>query len=182
MQAKGILKQDPEANFEPKKDVNGEWRRLHNKELHSLYRSPNRVRMIKSRILRWALHVDRMEEGRSVFRILTGRRPLGKPGRRWEENIGVNIKEIDVNTRNWIDIAQVEIVMPKIPPLSGSNRRRISWEKSKAECPTPRCRGIGVEDYFNGCIQNLNLKASCARGLTVCKFVYPQGRVTLLSG
>ena len=53
--------------FGPKRDENGEWRRLHNEELHSLYRSPNTVRVIKSRILRWAGHVARMEEGRSAF-------------------------------------------------------------------------------------------------------------------
>ena len=58
------------------------------KELHSLYRSPNIVRVIKSRRLRWAGHVARMEEGRSAFKILTGKpagkRPLGRPSRRWE--------------------------------------------------------------------------------------------------
>ena len=58
--------------FRPKRDENGEWRRLHNEELHSLYRSPNIVRVIKSRRLRWAGHVARMEEGRSAFNILTG--------------------------------------------------------------------------------------------------------------
>ena len=55
--------------FRPKRDENGEWRRLHNEELHSLYRSPNIVRVIKSRRLRWAVHVARMEEGRSAFKI-----------------------------------------------------------------------------------------------------------------
>ena len=54
-----------------KRDENGEWRRLHNEELHSLYRLPNIVRMIKSRRLRWAGYVARMEEGRSAFKILT---------------------------------------------------------------------------------------------------------------
>ena len=57
--------------FGPKRDENGEQRRLHNEELHSLYRSPNIVRVIKSRRLRWAGHVARMEEGRSAFKILT---------------------------------------------------------------------------------------------------------------
>ena len=69
--------------FEPKRDENGEWRRLHNEELHSLYRSLNIVRVIKYRRLRWAGHVARMEEGRSAFKILTGKsiekRPLGRP-------------------------------------------------------------------------------------------------------
>ena len=73
----------------PKRDENGEWRRLHNEELQSLYRSPNIVRVIKSRRLSGAGHVARMEEGRSAFKILTGeptgKRPLGRPRRRCEE-------------------------------------------------------------------------------------------------
>ena len=67
----------------PRKDDNGKWRRLHNEELHSLYRSPNIVWMIKSRRLRLAGHVARMAEGRSAFKILTGtaagKKPLGRP-------------------------------------------------------------------------------------------------------
>ena len=82
--------------FEPKTDENGERRRLHNEELHSLYRSRNIVRVIKSRRLRWAGHVARMEEGRSAFKILTGkpigRRPLGRPRRRWEDNLEWTLK------------------------------------------------------------------------------------------
>ena len=54
--------------FGPKRDENGEWRRLHTEELHSLYRSPNIVRVIKSGRLRWTEHVARMEEGRSVLK------------------------------------------------------------------------------------------------------------------
>ena len=73
--------------FGLKRDENGEWRRLHNEELHCLYRSPNIVRVIKSRRLRWAGHVARMEEGMSVFKILTdrprARRPSEWPRRRW---------------------------------------------------------------------------------------------------
>ena len=58
--------------FGSKRDENGEWRRLHNEELHSLYRSPNIFRVIKSRRLRWTGRVARMEEGRSAFKISTG--------------------------------------------------------------------------------------------------------------
>ena len=86
--------------FGSKRGDNEEWKRLHNEELHSLYRSPNIVRMIMSRRLRWVGQVARMEEDRSVFKILTlnptGKRPLGRPIRRWEDNIRIDLKEIDV--------------------------------------------------------------------------------------
>ena len=66
--------------------------------------------VIKSRRLRWAGHVARMEEGRSAFKILTGKPtgkiPLGRPMRKWEDNIRMDLKEIGINTRNWIDSAQ----------------------------------------------------------------------------
>ena len=94
----------------PKRDENGEWRRLHNEELHSLYRSPNIVRVIKCRRLRWSGDVARMEDGRSAFKILkgkpTGKRPLGRPRRRWEDNIRMNLEEIGISTGNWVDSAQ----------------------------------------------------------------------------
>ena len=70
---------------------------------HSLYRSPNIVRSIKSRILIWAGHVSRMKEGSIAFKILTGKRPLGRPRGRWENNVGMYLKEIGTNTRNWVD-------------------------------------------------------------------------------
>ena len=93
--------------FGPKRDKNGEWRRLHNEEIHSLYRSPNIVRLIKSRRLRWAEHVARMEEGRSAFKILTvkltGKRSLGRPRRRWEDYIRMDLEEIGINAGNWLD-------------------------------------------------------------------------------
>ena len=67
----------------------------------------NIVRVIKSRRLRWAGHVARMEKGRSGFKILTGKRTgkrrLGRPRRRWEDNIRMELKEIDINMRNWVD-------------------------------------------------------------------------------
>ena len=96
--------------FGPKRDENREWRRLHNQELHSFYRSPNIVRVIKSRRFRWAGHVARMKEGRSAFKILTGKptgkRPLGKPRRRWEDNIRMYLEEMGINVGNWVDSAQ----------------------------------------------------------------------------
>ena len=76
----------------PKRDgVTGEWRKLYNEELNDLYSSPNIVRVIKSRRMRWAGHVARMEEGRGVHKVLVGKpegkRPVGRPRRRWEDNI-----------------------------------------------------------------------------------------------
>ena len=86
------------------------WRRLHNEELHSLCHSPSIVRVIKSRILRWVGHVARMEEARSAFKILTGKptgkRALGRPRRRWEDNIRMDLEEIGINAGNWVDWAQ----------------------------------------------------------------------------
>ena len=83
-----------------------EWRRLHNEELHN---SPNIVKVIKSRRLRWAGHIARMEEGRSAFKMLTGKptgkRPLGRPRRRREDNIRMDVEEIGINAGNWVDSA-----------------------------------------------------------------------------
>jgi hypothetical protein len=84
--------------FGPKRDeVTGEWRRLHNEELNDLYSSPNIIRVIKARRMRWAGHVARMGEGRDAYRILVGRpegrRPLGRPRRR-EDNIKMDLQEV----------------------------------------------------------------------------------------
>jgi hypothetical protein len=71
--------------------MTGEWRRLHNEELHAQYYSPNIIRVIKSRSMRWAGQVARMGNKRGVYRILVGtpdgKRPLGRPRRRWQDNI-----------------------------------------------------------------------------------------------
>ena len=79
-------------------EVTGEWRRLHNKELYALYSSPNIIRVIKTRRMRWAGHVARMEERRGAYRVLVGkpegRRPLGRPRRRWEDNIKMNLRRV----------------------------------------------------------------------------------------
>ena len=85
--------------FGPRRDeVTGDWRRLHNEELNDLYCSPNIVRVIKSRRMRWAGHVVRMGEERGVHRVLLGkpegRRPLGRPRRRWVDNIRIDIQEV----------------------------------------------------------------------------------------
>ena len=87
--------------FGPKRDeVTGEWRKLRNEELKVLYSSPNIVRVIKSRRMRWVGHVARMEEGRGVYRVLVGKpegkRPLGRPRRRWEDNIRMDLQEVGV--------------------------------------------------------------------------------------
>jgi len=85
--------------FGPKRDeVTGEWRRLHNEELNDLYSSPNNVRVIKSRRMRWAGHVARTGEERGVYRVLVekleGKRPLGRPRRRWVDNIRTDLQDV----------------------------------------------------------------------------------------
>jgi hypothetical protein len=96
--------------FGRKREEDGSWRKLHNDELHDLYSLPNIVRVIKSRRMRWAGHVACMGEGRGVYRVLVGRpegkRPLGRPRHRWEDNIKLDLREIGINRVNWIQLAQ----------------------------------------------------------------------------
>jgi hypothetical protein len=85
--------------FGPERDeVTGGWRKLHNEELHNLYTSPSIIRMIKSRRMKWAGHVARMGEKRNAYVILVGnserKRPLGRPRRRWVDNIKMHLREI----------------------------------------------------------------------------------------
>ena len=85
--------------FGPKRDgATGEWRKLHEEELNELYSSPNIVRVIKSRRMRWVGHMVGMEEGRGVHKVLVGKpegkRPLERPSRRWEDNIKMDLEEV----------------------------------------------------------------------------------------
>ncbi|KAJ4448100.1 hypothetical protein ANN_10112 [Periplaneta americana] len=91
-------------------EVIEEWRKLHNTELHALPSSPDIIKNIKSRRLRWAGHVARMDESRNTYRVLVGRpegkRPLGRPRRRWEDNIKMDLREVGYDDRDWINLAQ----------------------------------------------------------------------------
>jgi hypothetical protein len=89
--------------FGPKRDeVTGEWRKLHNEELN--------VRVIKSRIMRWAGHVAHMGERRGVYKIMLGKpegnRPLGRPRRRWKGNIKMDLQEVGCWGVDWIELAR----------------------------------------------------------------------------
>jgi hypothetical protein len=96
--------------FVPKRDeVPRKWRKLYNEELNDLYSSPDVVRVIKSRRMRWAVLVARLGESRGVYRALAGKpegkRPLGKPRRRWEDNIKMDLQEVLWRDMDWIDLA-----------------------------------------------------------------------------
>jgi hypothetical protein len=98
--------------FGPKRDeVTGEWRKLHNEELHILYSSPDIIRQVKSRRMRWAGHVARMGEETKVYRVLVGKpegkRQLGRPRRRWNDGIRMDLVEIGWGVWsgfNWLGI------------------------------------------------------------------------------
>jgi hypothetical protein len=97
--------------FGPKRDeLTGDWRKLHKEELHGLYSSPSIVRVIKARRMRWARHVARMGEVKGAYNILVGRpegrRPLGKPRRRWEDNIKMDLRQIGFGYVDWIHLSQ----------------------------------------------------------------------------
>jgi hypothetical protein len=93
--------------FGPKRnEVTYEWRKVHNEELHILYSFPNIIRQIKSRRMRWVGQVSRMGEERNVYRVLMGKpegkRPLGRPRRRWEDGIIMDLREIVWGSVYWI--------------------------------------------------------------------------------
>ena len=97
--------------FGPKRnEVTVEWRKLHNEELSNWYSLPNIVRVVKSRRMRWAGHVARVGEGRGVHRVLVrkpeGKRPLGRPRRRWEDNIKMDLQEVGGACGDWMELAQ----------------------------------------------------------------------------
>ena len=83
---------------------------MHNEELNDLYSSPNVVRVIKSRRMRWAGHVARMGEERGAYRVLVGkpegRRPLKRPRRRWVDSIRIDLQEVGCGYMAWIGLAQ----------------------------------------------------------------------------
>jgi hypothetical protein len=103
-----------------KREEDGSWRKLQNNGLHGLYSSPNIVRVIKSRRMRWEGHVPCME-GRSIYRVLVGRpeskRPLGRPRCRWEDNIKINLRETRIDGANWICLSQDRVCEHGNEPL-----------------------------------------------------------------
>jgi hypothetical protein len=97
--------------FGPKRDeVTGGWKRLHNEELHDFYSSPGIIRVMKAMKMIWAGHVARMGEVRGAYNILVGkpegRRPLGRPKRRWEYGIKMDLRETGFGDVDWIHLAQ----------------------------------------------------------------------------
>jgi len=97
--------------FGPKRDeVRGEWIKLHNEELKDLYCSPNILRVIKWRRMRWVRHVARVGERRYLYRVLVGKpegnRPLGRPRHRWEDNIKMDLQEVEFRIMDCIELAE----------------------------------------------------------------------------
>jgi len=116
----GVTKNNP-TNYNPKHiifivtavkrdKVTGECRKLHNEEFNDLYSSPSVFRVIKSRRMKWVEHVGRVEERRGVYRLLVGksegRKLRGRPRRRWEDNIKMDLQEVGCGGMDWIELAQ----------------------------------------------------------------------------
>ena len=97
--------------FGPKRDeVTGEWRKLHNEKLNNLYSSPSNFWVIKSRRMRWEEHVAGVGVSRGMYRVLVGKpegkRPLGRPRHRWEDNIKLDLQEVGCKDLDWIELTQ----------------------------------------------------------------------------
>jgi hypothetical protein len=90
--------------------VTGEWRKLHNEELHDLFSSPNIIRIIKSGRMRWVGHIERVGEKRNAYRLLVGKpegnKPLGRPRNRWVDNFRMHIVEVGWGDVGWIGLVQ----------------------------------------------------------------------------
>jgi hypothetical protein len=97
--------------FGPKRDeVTGGWRKLHNEELCNLYSFPSVIRMIMSRMMKWTGRVARIGAKRNAYRILMGKpegkRPVGRPRCRWEDNVKMDLRKIGWGRMDWIILAQ----------------------------------------------------------------------------
>ena len=137
--------------FGPKMDeVTVEWIKLHNEELNDLYYSPNIVRVIQSRRVRWAGHVARIGENRGVYGVLVGKhegkRPLGRHRFRWEDNNKMDLQEVICGGMDWIELAQDRdrwrALVIAVMSLSGSIKRgefldwlRTGWLLKKDSAP-----------------------------------------------
>jgi len=107
--------------FGPKRDeVTREWMKVYNEELNDLYSSPNIFRVIKSRRMRWEEHVARMGDCRGVYRVLVGKpegkKPLGRPGRRWEDIITMDLKR-GCGNMDWIELARDKVLVIAVMKL-----------------------------------------------------------------
>jgi hypothetical protein len=96
--------------FGPRRDeVTGEWRKLHNEEQNDLYSSPNTIRVIKLKRMRWAGHAACMRERRGIYRVLVGnpvgKRLLWRPRHRWENNIKMDLQGLGCGEHYWIELA-----------------------------------------------------------------------------
>ena len=96
--------------MELRDEIIGEWRKFHNDDLRVLYSSPNIIRNFKSIRLRWTKYVELLELSRNAYRVLVGRpegkRPLGRPRRKWEGKIKMDLREVGCDPEEWIDVAE----------------------------------------------------------------------------
>jgi hypothetical protein len=118
--------------FGPKRDeVTGEWRKLRNEELHNLYSSPDIIRQIKSRRIKWSGHVARMGEERKLYKVLVGspegERPLGRPRCRWQDWIRIDLREIGLGGVDWIQLAQDRDQWWVVVSVVMNLRVRVPW-------------------------------------------------------